>query len=229
MPRQPRYFIPHIPQHIIARGVDRQAVFFQAQDYTLYLQALREAANNHQCQVHAYVLMTNHVHLLVTPGQERSLPLMMQAMGRTYVQRLNARYHRTGTLWEGRYKASLVQSDKYLLTCQRYIELNPVRAGMVTAPGDYPYSSYRHHALGHADPLLIAHRLYTSLGTDPATRQKAYRTLFRDTLSDAQLTRLRDNTNACTIIGNDRFKEQIAKMLGRAVPTGKRGRPKKPA
>jgi putative transposase len=104
MPRQPRYFIPHIPQHIIARGVDRQAVFFQAQDYTLYLHALREAATNSQCQVHAYVLMTNHVHLLVTPGQARSLPLMMQAMGRTYVQRLNARYNRTGTLWEGRYK-----------------------------------------------------------------------------------------------------------------------------
>jgi putative transposase len=122
---------------------------------------------------------------------------MMQAMGRTYVQRLNTRYNRTGTLWEGRYKASLLQSDEYLLTCQRYIELNPVRA------------------------------LYTGLDPDPATRQKAYRTLFCDTLSDAQLTRLRDNTNACTIIGNDRFKDQIATMLGRAVPTGKRGRPKK--
>jgi putative transposase len=152
---------------------------------------------------------------------------MMQAMGRTYVQRLNPRYNRTGTLWEGRYKASLLQSDEYLLTCQRYIELNPVRAGIVAAPGDYPYSSYRHHAMGNADPLLIPHPLYIGLNTDPATRQKAYRTLFCDTLSDAQLTRLRDNTNACTIIGNDRFKDQIATMLGRAVPTGKRGRPKK--
>jgi putative transposase len=112
-------------------------VFFQAQDYTLYRKALRDLPK--KCRVHAYVLMTNHVHLLVTPEQERSLPLMMQAMGRNYVQRLNVGYQRTGTLWEGRYKASLVQSDYYLLACQRYIELNPVRAGIVAAPGDYPY------------------------------------------------------------------------------------------
>lgn len=215
-----------MPQHVIARGVDRQAVFFRAEDYTLYLHALREAANNNQCQVHAYVLMTNHVHLLVTPERKRSLPLMMQAMGRTYVQRLNARYNRTGTLWEGRYKASLVQSEEYLLTCQRYIELNPVRAGMVAAPGDYPYSSYRHHAMGITDPLLTPHPLYLGLDIDPAARQNAYRRLFRDTISEAQLTRLRDSTNACTLIGNDRFKDQIATVLGRAVPTGRRGRPK---
>ena len=202
-------------------------MFFHAQDYTLYLHALRKAANNSQCQVHAYVLMTNHVHLLVTPEGDRSLPLMMQAMGRSYVQRLNARYNRTGTLWEGRYKASPVQSEEYLLTCQRYIELNPVRAGLVAAPGDYPYSSYSHHALGKADPRLTPHALYIGLDSDPATRQKAYRSLFRTALSDEQLKQIRDNTNACTLIGNDRFKEQIATMLGRAVPTGKRGRPKK--
>ena len=227
MPRQPRYFIPDIPQHVIARGVDRQAVFFQHQDYQLYRQALQEAAENHHCQVHAYVLMTNHVHLLVTPKQARSLPLLMQAMGRTYVQRLNARYQRTGTLWEGRYKASLVQEDKYLLSCQRYIELNPVRAGMVAAPGDYPWSSYRHHALGKTDPLLTPHPSYIELHTHRAARQKAYRSLFSDTLNDALLSQLRENTNACTVIGNDRFKEQISAMLGRALPTGKRGRPKK--
>ena len=227
MPRQPRYFIPGIPQHVIARGVDRQAVFFRTQDYTLYLHALREAANNSQCRVHAYVLMTNHVHLLVTPERDGSLPLMMQAMGRTYVQRLNARYNRTGPLWQGRYKASLVQSDEYLLTCQRYIELNPVRAGRVAAPADYAYSSYRHHALGKADPLLTPHPIYIGLDTDPATRKKAYRSLFSSALNDAQLKQIRDNTNACTLIGNDRFKEQIATMLGRAVPTGKRGRPRK--
>ena len=229
MPRQPRYFIPKIPQHVIARGVDRQAVFFQAQDYSLYLQALREAASNSGCQIHAYVLMTNHVHLLATPQQERSLPLMMQAMGRNYVQRLNARYQRTGTLWEGRYKASLVQSDEYLLACQRYIELNPVRAGIVLAPGEYPYSSYAHHALGKPDPLLTPHALYIGLHPEQRARQYAYRTFFRDTLSEQLLARFRNNTNACTVIGNDRFKEQIATMLGRALPTGKRGRPRNPA
>ena len=227
MPRQPRYFIPNIPQHVIARGIDRQAVFFQAQDYQLYRQALREAATSSQCQVHAYVLMTNHVHLLVTPEQERSLPLMMQAMGRNYVQPLNARYRRTGTLWEGRYRASLVQSDQYLLACQRYIELNPVRAGMITEPGEYPYSSYGHHALGKDDPLLTSHANYIALHVDASARLRAYRALFSETLSVEFLTRLRANTNACTIIGNDRFKEQIATMLGRSVPTGKRGRPKK--
>jgi putative transposase len=172
--------------------------------------------------------MTNHVHLLVTPERERSLPLMMQAMGRTYVQRLNTRYERTGTLWEGRYKASLVQTDQYLLACQRYIELNPVRAGMVTAPGEYPYSSYACNALGMNDPLLTPHPDYLGLDdADPVARRHAYRALFSDTLSEEMLTRLRENTNACAVIGDDRFKMQLAKMLGRAVPSGKRGRPKK--
>jgi len=227
MPRQPRYFIPSIPQHVIARGIDRQAVFFQEKDYTLYRRALRQAAISSRCQVHAYVLMTNHVHLLVTPEQKHSLPLMMQAMGRNYVQRLNARYQRTGTLWEGRYKASLVQTDRYLLACQRYIELNPVRAGMVESPGQYPYSSYAHHALGRDDPLLSPHANYLGLHTDPVARRHAYRALFRESLSEDLLIRLRSNTNACAVIGNDRFKEQVATMLGRDVPTGKRGRPKK--
>lgn len=216
-----------MPQHVIARGIDRQAVFFQTQDYTLYLRALREAAVNSRCRLHAYVLMTNHVHLLVTPEREHSLPLMMQAMGRNYVQRLNARYQRTGTLWEGRYKASLVQTDHYLLACQRYIELNPVRAAMVAAPGEYPYSSYACHALGMDDPLVTPHADYLRLHADKAARLEAYRALFSEVLSEELLTRLRTNTNACTVIGNKLFKEQVAAMLGREVPTGKRGRPKK--
>ena len=211
---------------MIARGVDRQPVFFQAQDYALYLQALQDAAVDSRCQVHAYVLMTNHVHLLVTPEQKRSLPLMMQAMGRTYVQRLNVRYQRTGTLWEGRYKASLVQTERYLLACQRYIELNPVRAGMVAGPGEYPYSSYACHALGKDDPLLTPHDDYLNLHADRDARQRAYRALFSDELSEELLKRLRESTNACAVIGNNRFREQLATMLGREVPTGKRGRPK---
>ena len=227
MPRQLRYFIPGIPQHVIARGNDRQAVFFRERDYRLYLRALRNAATDCGCQVHAYVLMTNHVHLLVTPEQKRSLPLMMQAMGRTYVQRLNARYHRSGTLWEGRYKASLVQTDEYLLACHRYIELNPVRAGMVDAPGRYPYSSYRHHALGVEDPLLIPHPVYLALHAEPTARRSAYRNLFRDKLSEEFLVQVRQYTNACGVIGSERFRQQIAAKLGRAPPTGKRGRPRK--
>lgn len=158
--------------------------------------------------------MTSHVHQLVTPIQDRSFPLLMQAMGRNYVQRLNARYHRTGTLWEGRYKASLVPSNRYFLTCQRYIELNPVRAHMVNPPGDYAYSSFTHHAC-NLEP-----------GADPSARQKAYSKLFRDQIDDRLQTRIRTQTNACEVIADSRFKEQIEVMLGRAVPTGRRGRPR---
>jgi putative transposase len=227
MPRQPRYFIPGIPQHVITRGVDRQAVFFSPEDYSLYLDALLEASKTHLCSVHSYVLMTNHVHLLVTPQRERSLSLMMQAMGRLYVQRLNPRYQRTGTLWEGRYKASLVQSDRYFLECQRYIESNPVRAQMVSAPGKYQRSSYGHNALGIFDPLISEHDLYLSLHTDADSRRRAYRKLFGDVLSDEQLAQFRHATNACGVVGDDRFKNEISAMLGRAVTSGKRGRPKK--
>jgi putative transposase len=229
MPRQLRYFLPEIPQHVITRGVDRNPVFFQQNDYELYLKALRETAAANDCRVHAYVLMTNHVHLLVTPGHARSLPLMMQAMGRQYVQRLNVRYQRTGTLWEGRYKASLVQSDRYFLACQRYIELNPVRAGIAASPDEYRYSSYGHHALGIADPLLSSHSCYVSLHVDPVARRQAYRLLFQDALTDKMLSRIRWRTNACSVIGDHRFKVQIEAMLDRTVPTGKRGRPPKAA
>jgi len=207
--------------------VDRQAVFFHQQDYALYREALQDAATSNDCLIHAYVLMTNHVHLLVTPLNERSLPLMMQAMGRNYVQRLNARYGRTGTLWEGRYKASPVQDSNYLLVCQRYIELNPVRARMVVAPGDYPYSSYAYHAAGIDDVLVTAHTCYLSLGEDRAARQSAYRRLFQDLLDEKLLASIRESTNACGVVGDERFKEQIEAMLGRRVPTGKRGRPAK--
>ena len=202
-------------------------MFFHPQDYALYREALRDAAADNDCLVHAYVLMTNHVHLLVTPRQQRSLPSMMQAMGRNYVQRLNARYDRTGTLWEGRYKASLVQHSNYLLACQRYIELNPVRAHLVAAPGDYPYSSYAYHAAGVDDVLITEHPCYSDLAGDAASRQSAYRALFRDMLDEAWLKEIRTTTNACGVIGDDRFREQIEAMLGRRLPTGRRGRPAK--
>ncbi len=227
MPRQPRYFLPGFPQHVIQRGVDRQAVFFQQDDYKLYRRALRNAAEQIQCQVHAYVLMTNHTHLLVTPGTQRSLPQLMQALGRFYVQALNKKYNRTGPLWQGRYKASLVQDDRYLLTCQKYIELNPVRAGMVAAPGDYRYSSYACNAQGTADDLITPHQIYELLAAEPRNGRAAYRRLFADSITLDQLEALRNTTNACLVLGNDRFKDQIATMLGRSVRPGRGGRPKK--
>lgn len=225
MPRQPRYFIPDIPQHVIQRGVDRQASFFQPADYELYRGSLERAAIEHECQIHAYVLMTNHVHLLITPGDKRSLPLLMQAMGRRYVQALNKRYERTGTLWEGRYKASLVQDDFYMLACYRYIELNPVRGGIAGAPGDYPWSSYARNAIGRTDRLITEHRVYEALASTPKGRQHAYRKLFSDTIKPELLTVIRQTTNACRVLGNDAFQAQIELMLGRSVRAKRRGRP----
>ena len=229
MPRQPRYFLPDIPQHVIQRGVDKQAIFFAPEDYALYLHALGEAATKYECQIHAYVLMINHTHLLITPGEKRSLPLLMQAMGRNYVQKLYKNYSRTGTLWEGRYKASLVQDDQYLLTCHRYIELNPVRAGMVTTPGNYRHSSYGHNALGEPDPIISAHPIYLDLAENPHERQSAYQRLFLDEFSPEMLATIRKTTNSCLILGGDRFKDQIEFMLGRSVRHRKNGRPKKSA
>lgn len=148
MARQPRYVLPGQPQHVIQRGNNRDVIFVAEADYRFYLDKLKDACDRMGCEVHAYVLMTNHVHLLMTPYEENSLGRVMQSLGRRYVQYFNYRYRRTGTLWEGRYRATLIDAESYLLTCYRYIELNPVRAGMVSHPGDYPWSSYRSNALG---------------------------------------------------------------------------------
>jgi len=157
MPRKPRFYLPGMPVHAIQRGNNRQAVFFGDEDYRAYLSWLKLAGEKYDCHIHAYVLMTNHVHLLVTPGHRDSLGGLFQFVGRHYVAYINNRYERTGTLWEGRYKASLVEEERYLLTCYRYIELNPVRAGMVRLPEHYEWSSYQFNALGESNPLLKPH------------------------------------------------------------------------
>jgi len=146
MARKPRVFLQGVAQHVVQRGNNREPCFFAEADYQFYLECLAESATKYACQLHAYVLMTNHVHLLVTPENESSLSGMMQSLGRRYVRYVNHTYKRTGTLWEGRYKSSLVQSENYLLTCSRYIELNPVRANMVETPAEYRWSSYGHNA-----------------------------------------------------------------------------------
>ena len=160
MARLPRIDLPGIAQHIVQRGNDRQSCFAEPGDYGGYLQELREAAMKHGCAIHAYVLMTNHVHLLATPQSEGAISRMMQAIGRRYVACFNARYRRTGTLWEGRYKAALVGSSRYALACYRYIELNPVRAHMVRTPTEYPWSSHGHNALGLKQALITPHCAY---------------------------------------------------------------------
>jgi putative transposase len=227
MPRQPRYTLADIPQHVIQRGNNRQATFFTDTDYRTYLDCLTEACSKHDCQVHAYVLMTNHVHLLMTPSRPDGISKAMQSLGRRYVRYVNDVYGRTGTLWEGRYKASLIDSEQYLLTCYRYIELNPVRANMVRHPGEYRWSSYAHHAGDRVDPLLKDHAEYLALGQSDAERQAAYRELFRAHVDDSLISTIRATTNQCLVLGSERFKDEIEQALSRSVRHGKVGRPKK--
>lgn len=172
MARLPRFGLPVQPQHVIQRGNNRQRIFQVESDYSYYLETLHNAAEKYECDIHAYVLMTNYVHLFVTPNAENSLSKIMQLLGRYYVQHYNYRHGRTSTLWEGRYKATLIDAEVYLLTCMRYIELNPVRAkGMANPPSDYPWSSYRFNALGQTDRLITAHREYKRLGSTNDERQ----------------------------------------------------------
>lgn len=227
MPRKPRFYLPGIPAHIVQRGNSRQATFFCDDDYAAYLEWLREGAQRHACAVHAYVLMTNHVHLLVTPVFPESISHLIQYVGRHYVTYVNHTYRKSGTLWEGRHKGCLIASDEYLLACMRYIELNPVRAGMVTTPGEYRWSSYRLNAMGGEPGWLNPHALYLALGRDGETRGHAYRELFRNTLDPEAVHNIRATVQTGTPLGNERFKEQIERTLQRKVGQPRRGRPEK--
>jgi putative transposase len=167
--------------------------------------------------------MTNHVHLLITPLQQQSLSLTMQTLGRKYVRYINGVYRRTGTLWEGRYKSAIIDSERYLLTCSRYIELNPVRANMVVTPGAYRWSSYRANALGHKNILLTPHRSYIELGASEKERQEAYSSLFSADIDENALNLIRDGTQQGTVIGGSQFQEEIKVMLKRRVMKHKHG------
>lgn len=227
MPRQPRYRLAGYPQHVVQRGNDRQPTFYAPADYAAYRRFLRQAADERHCRIHAYVLMTNHVHLLVTPDSPDGLAKLMQSLGRCYVRYINDTYRRTGTLWEGRYKACLVQADSHLLGCQRYIELNPVRAGMVKRPEQYPHSSYRHNALGQADPLVAHHPAYATLGKCLEESRRIYRESFGSTAETSVVDDIRRMTNSCRVLGNDRFRDQIETILACSVRPGAAGRPRK--
>ncbi|QKT03873.1 transposase [Ectothiorhodospiraceae bacterium 2226] len=227
MPRQARIAIPGIPWHIIQRGNNRTPCFYADADYRVYLDVLKEQALKQGCQVHAYVLMTNHVHLLLTPERADSVALLMKHLGQRYVQYVNRTYRRSGTLWEGRFRSCLAQSDQYLLTCQRYIELNPVRACMVDHPADYPWSSYRTNGQGEPSPLISPHPDYTRLGRTKPRRLAAYRELFRAHMEPTLIDQIRAATNSGYVLGNEQFKAEIARMVKRRVAPGKPGRPRK--
>lgn len=222
--RLPRLYLPGCSHHIIQRGNNREACFYAESDYTTYLSFLREGAEKYKVSIHAFVLMTNHVHLLVTPKDELSVGRMMQYLGRKYVQYFNYTYDRTGTLWEGRYKSTLVDSETYLLTVYRYIELNPVRAGMVEHASEYPWSSYRGNALGKEIQLLTPHAEYLRLGKTPLERLKEYRMLFKARMSEKNIESIRVATNKSWVLGSDSFKQQVELKAGRrASPLGRGG------
>lgn len=222
MARLPRFFLPDTPQHVIQRGNNRVAMFGCPTDFAFYKGCLEYAARRHDVAIHAYALMTNHVHLLVTPGEATSLPRMMQAVGRVYVQHFNRTYSRTGTLWEGRYRATIVDSDNYLLGCMRYIELNPVRAGMTTSPGDYAWSSFHANSHGATDTLVTAHPVYRGLGRGRAERQAAYRAIFGMPLADETIAAIRDATQHAWALGTASFCDMISTGSRRAGRLAKR-------
>ena len=225
MPRKPRYFLSGVPVHIVQRGNNRQATFFDNSDYHAYLKWLGEALVKYDCSLHAYVLMTNHVHLLVTPQKKESLSRVMQFVGRRYVPYINHTYRRTGTLWEGRFKASLIQDEHYLLACMRYIELNPVRANMVSTASGYRWSSYLASGQGIKDALITAHDLYMAIADTDNERRQAYRHLFRYHMDEEMITDIRQAWQTGTPLGNDWFKTQVEQMLKMKVGYVKRGRP----
>jgi putative transposase len=227
MPRRPRLILPNIPLHIIQRGNNRQPCFFADEDYQSYLEWLEEYAHDSGCAVHAYVLMTNHVHLLLTPSGLNSAGLLMKRLGQRYVQYVNRTYKRSGTLWEGRFRSCIVEEDNYFLLCHRYIELNPVRAEIVDHPGEYRWSSFGANGQGDQSDLLTPHFNYKSLGQTDEQRQMAYRELFRQQLDLGIIDEIRSNTNGNFALGNNRFKAQIAEVLGRRVAPGAPGRPSK--
>jgi putative transposase len=225
MARLPRFVIPGQPQHVIVRGNNREAIFYAEADYQFYLDKLKVACEKHQCDLHAYVLMTNHVHLLITPHTEEGLAKALQMMGRYYVQYFNFTYERTGTLFEGRYKATVIDSEHYLLSCYRYIELNPVRANMVQHPSEYPWSSYAMNALGAEDArfLLVPHSEYSGLGKNELAQQAAYRALFKTRINEKTLEEIRESTNKAWVLGSEKFIAHVEKRSGRVAAPRSRG------
>lgn len=227
MARLRRYCPAGIPVHVIQRGNNREDCFRESQDKATYYHYLQNASSQYAASVHAWVFMSNHVHLLVTPKDCSSVSKLMQSLGRRYVRYFNKKYSRTGTLWEGRFKSCLVQSEKYFLVCQRYIELNPVRAGLAVDPVGFHWSSYKANALGVESELATPHDAFLSLGSSARDRQSAYRDLFKEAIQPVQLKMIREAVNKGLVLGSKTFKAQIEKSSGQRTDTGKRGRPRK--
>src|SRR5258706_3776878 len=226
MPRRPRMHLAGVPLHIVQRSHNRQPCFLAEADYHSYRQCLGEALKDTGCRLHAYALMTNHVHLLVTPKKAEAVPGLIISLGRRYVQYINTTYRRSGALWDSRYKSSPIQAETYLLSCMRYIELNPVRAALVEDPAHFRWTSYRADALGKADTLLAPHPLYLGLGATDAARRAAYRALFRHEPDPQTVDAIRLAINQNQPLGNERFYARIERVTGQRRQARPRGRPR---
>lgn len=209
MARQPRLDLPGIPQHVVQRGNNRLPCFLDQADRHRYLHMLHEALLSTGSKLHAYVLMDNHVHLLITPPETGAVAALMQKLGRGYVGQFNAHHRRTGTLWEGRYKACLVESQSYVLRCHRYIDLNPLRARMTEDPTTYPWSSCANHCGQWVDRILTPHPAYSALGATPAARADAYRQLLHEALSEDDLITIRNYLQQQRALGRDDFRAMV--------------------
>ncbi|TDV28544.1 putative transposase [Paraburkholderia caballeronis] len=227
MARLARLYVPDQPQHVILRGLDQQPAFVDDQDYELFIDCLKAAARDHHLAVHAWVLMPGAVQLLATPSDESSLPKAMQAVGRRYVAHFNRRYSRRGTLWEGRYRATVIEGDRYFLLASRVVEMAPVRNHQVSAPEDYRWSSYRHHIGLTVDSLITDHPLYWALGNTPFERQRAYRELCEQPLDERETSQLMQATLKGWVLGSDSYREWAARTANRRVSPLPRGRPRK--
>ncbi len=225
MPRRARLAIANVAWHIIQRGNNRSACFLAKEDYLFYLQQLAEQSVEHGCAIHAYCLMTNHVHILLTPEEAIGPSLMMKHLGQRFVQYINRKYLRSGTLWEGRFKSCLAQDERYALHCYRYIELNPVRASMAKHPGDYRWSSFSHNGEGVENALITPHRNYLSLGNNVLDRQIAYRSMVESGVSEELVKSIRSATKGNFVLGDEHFSREMESALNRRVLRGQPGRP----
>lgn len=225
MPRRARIMLSGIPVHITHRGNNRQDCFFEEQDRSFYLLHLSRYLPRSECSLHAYCLMTNHVHLLLTPASLSSCARLMKAVAQLYTQYVNRTYGRSGTLWEGRFHSCLVQSEEYLLTCYRYVEENPMRAALARHPSGYPWSSYAANALGGRSSLLTPHEEYLRLGRRDEERQQAYRALFDVQLDLKRIDEIRAATNGNLALGSPSFVKKVSAALGRRAEQGTPGRP----
>jgi len=226
MSRRARMYLPGYPYHIVQRGNNREACYIEPENYQYYLEFWKDSARRYGVAVHAYCLMTNHIHFLVTPENEDSVSRAISVIGSRYARYFNKTYKRSGTIWEGRHKSSLVQSNRYFLTCCRYIEMNPVVAGMVRKPEEYRWSSYRVNAWGFQSELT-QHDEYLELGSSPEERCHAYRELFRFEIPDEDIHMIERASHFCHPVGDDRFRKQIEQRYGIKLGQAGRGRPNK--